>query len=97
MKDCGICKVCEVNMKEILEKLQTGAIISNEESFMLAQSVARLLANNANEEACSAIIYIADNWGDIPGDTKELWGDIFETVGFYPYIQKLGLQNSDLG
>ena len=34
------------------------------------------------------IIHILDNWDKVCEDTKEIWSDLIEVAGFYPYISK---------
>jgi hypothetical protein len=36
----------------------------------------------------SAAIHILDKWEAVPDNTKPIWTDIIEAVGFYPYIAK---------
>ena len=34
------------------------------------------------------IIHILDNWNKVCEETKEIWSDLIEAAGFYPYIGK---------
>ena len=98
MKDYGTCKICEVVMIEIIEKLKSKLAITNDESFLLAQSVSeKLISLDERDEALKIIIYVLDNWKNIPENTQEIWGDLLESAGFYPYINKIGLKSTDLG
>ena len=85
-------------MEEIINKLKYKHQISVDESFILAQSVSKMLNNReTQDEGNKIIIYVAENWEYVPEGTKEIWGEIVESVGFYPYLKKLNLNSSDLG
>jgi len=85
-------------MIEIINKLKSKVAITDDESFLLAQKVSeKLISLTEGEEALKIIIYVLDNWEDIPCTTKEIWGDLIESAGFYPYINKIGFKSSDLG
>jgi hypothetical protein len=62
-------------------------------SFRLALQCAKSLTGNDIDRAIvhKAVIHILNKWDRIPKQTYPLWGDIIETIGFYPYITK----NSD--
>ena len=83
-------------MDTVIEKLINHETISINESFELAQKISTALSNN-DDNAFKSLIYVLDNWKNIPPSTKEIWIDLFEAVGFYPYIEKLHLQIDDLG
>ena len=83
-------------MNTIVEKLKKKAPISEDESFKLAQDVTNALTDKS-DAALNAIIYVLDNWDTIPQSTKEIWVDLIESVGFYPYIDKLKMQSNDFG
>jgi hypothetical protein len=61
--------------------------ISISQSFSLANFVAISLRNN-EEEGRKAIIHILNSWKKIPNETKQIWTDLIEEAGFYPYIEK---------
>lgn len=85
-------------MVDIAEKLYKHIPITEEESFELAQDVSRkILDYNTIHDGLELIIHIADNWNQIPEVTKEIWGELFEAVGFYPYLDKLKLNSADFG
>lgn len=82
----------------IVNKLKSKEAISRDESFLLAQRVSeRLISPTERDEALQIIIHVLDNWGNISQDTREIWGDLIESAGFYPYINKIGFNSSDLG
>ena len=85
-------------MEEIVKKVYARNPISEEESFLLAQEVSRkILRDDTFNDGLDIIIHIADNWNQIPEITKEIWGELIESVGFYPYLDKLGVSSIDLG
>ena len=85
-------------MEEIVKKVYARNPISEEESFLLAQEVSRkILRDDTFNDGLDIIIHIADNWHQIPEITKEIWGELIESVGFYPYLDKLGVSSIDLG
>lgn len=85
-------------MVDIAEKLYKHIPITEDESFELAQDVSRkILDDNTIHNGLELIIHIADNWNQIPEVTKEIWGELFEAVGFYPYLDKLKLNSTDFG
>lgn len=85
-------------MEEIVKKVYARNPISEEESFLLAQEVSRkILRDDTFNDGLDIIIHIADNWNQIPEITKEIWGELIESVGFYPYLDKLGVSIIDLG
>ena len=82
----------------IVNKLKSKDTISNDESFLLAQRVSeKLISSTERDEALKIIIHVLDNWGNISQDTQKIWGDLIESAGFYPYINKIGFNSSDLG
>lgn len=85
-------------MQEILDKICAHQIITESESFALAQNVAHLIiTKDGKEEGLKQIIYVIDNWVHIPESTRDIWSELVESAGFYPYIKKLGLSCDDLG
>lgn len=85
-------------MEDIIKKIRAHQEISEDESFVLAQSVSNLLLIDENkDDGLKLIIYVIDNWELIPESTREIWLELIESAGFYPYIKKLGLQGKDLG
>ncbi len=83
-------------MDTIVNKLINNNIISDDESFALAQRVSQIISENP-DDSLEIIIYVLDNWDNIPEPTKVIWGELIESVGFYPYIDKLGIKNNGLG
>ncbi|VVM20190.1 hypothetical protein BSPWISOXPB_5192 [uncultured Gammaproteobacteria bacterium] len=71
----------------IISKIANQSSISIDESFSFAKTTSVLLRNN-EEEGRKIIIYILDNWSKIPSETIEIWTDLIESAGFYPYLEK---------
>lgn len=75
---------------DILTQIDAGNI-SVDDSFSIAIHCSNLLSSGSieNEIAARAItIHILNNWKKIPAETHPIWSDIFESVGFYPYLEK---------
>lgn len=83
-------------MDPIVNKLINNNIISDDESFALAQKVSQIISENP-DDSLEIIIYVLDNWDNIPEPTKVIWGELIESVGFYPYIEKLNISDKDFG
>ena len=86
----------DTDMSIAIEKLIKHEPISFDESFGLAQTVSSVLSTDS-ENALRIIIYVLDNWTSIPSATKEIWSELIEAVGFYPYLEKLDIKSEDLG
>ncbi|KXI67673.1 DEAD/DEAH box helicase [Bacillus cereus] len=59
-----------------------------EESFSLAKYVSQqhlITEENANK----IIIKVLDIWENVDDSTKELWTDLIESAGFYPYLLRI--------
>lgn len=72
------------NIEEILQ-LNT---LDFEESFSLAKYVSQqhLISE---EEANKIIIKVLDIWENVDHSTKEIWKDLIESAGFYPYLLRM--------
>ena len=85
---------------EILNAIDTADTIDIETSFQYAKICSIALAANDTSTYVDAeriIIHILNKWNLIPEETKPIWGDIAESVGFYPYIQRnLSMVNNSL-
>lgn len=58
-----------------------------DKSFNIASKCSKLL-NKDKDLARIILIYILNNWSNIHINTKKIWIDLIETMGFYPYIKK---------
>ncbi|HGN6580308.1 DEAD/DEAH box helicase [Bacillus cereus] len=82
-------------MEKLTKKLINGNSLDLEESFQLAKECSSLLYNLETEHlAHKLIINILDNWSKIHTSTKDIWIDLVESAGFYPYLEKLKQQTS---
>ena len=76
-------------MNDIITKLINKEKLSFEDSFELAQKVSKQLRTNDNENlAKNSIIRVLDNWANIDSNTYDIWTDLIESAGFYPYLEK---------
>ena len=76
---------------EILKAIDTADTIDIETSFQYAKLCSIALASNdtsAYEDVERVVIHILDKWNSLADETKPIWGDIAESVGFYPYTQR---------
>ena len=75
--------------QEILKILIETEKISFEDSFNFCRECAKLLRSKETEtEGRKILIYILDNWEKLDDLTKEMWIELLEAEGFYPYISK---------
>lgn len=83
-----------LNMGHIIEEIRTSELLTTEQSFYYAQQCMYLLASN-NEVDCDygrrIVINILDNWDKVDTNTHDIWTNIVESAGFYPYIAKNNL------
>ena len=76
-----------MSIKEVIDTIQNENSISIEESFQIAKLCSIKLRED-EEEGRKIIIHILDNLNKIPEETIEIWTDLIETAGFYPYLEK---------
>lgn len=73
----------------IIKEIQISQHINLNSSFILAKKCLNMLNSKETQaEAQKIIIYILDNWSKIDMDSKQIWIDIIESIGFYPYLEK---------
>lgn len=76
-------------MNQIIEDIRTSESINQDKSFYYCQICSKLLRNPMEEnKARKIIINILDNWHKLDDSTHELWTDLIESAGFYPYLEK---------
>lgn len=78
-------------MENIINVLETKKIITYEESFSMALYCAKLLAQTDEKDydkARKIIIHVLNQLRKIPKETYDIWADLIESVGFYPYLMK---------
>nr|MBP8083139.1 DEAD/DEAH box helicase [Spirochaetota bacterium] len=76
-----------MKIEDIITKIEKQDSISIDESFSFAKNTSILLRNDESNGR-KIIIYVLDNWKKIPNETVEIWTDLIESAGFYPYLEK---------
>lgn len=56
------------------------------ESFSLAKYVSNLSLSKKIDNAGRIVIHVFDIWNHVDSNSKEIWIDLAESLGFYPYI-----------
>lgn len=74
-------------MEEIIANIEEVGELSFESSFEYAQLCSSLLYSN-EEEGRKLIINILNHWNKLHKSTHEIWTDLVESAGFYPYLEK---------
>lgn len=77
--------------KEVVSEIEKIKKISFDESFKIISHCTQLLSQHSVEAELSArkiVIHILNNWEKVDSNVYEVWTDLIETLGFYPYIQK---------
>ena len=78
-----------MNNLDICSTINQTEFVDFNKSFEYAQICSKNLRNPEKaHEARKIIIYILDNWKKIDKNTYEIWTDLIEAAGFYPYIVK---------
>lgn len=76
-------------MDEIINEIRELDYINQNKSFEYAQKCSKFLRNPEQEnDARRIIINILDKWDKLDKSTYELWTDLIEAAGFYPYLEK---------
>ena len=71
------------------EELDKTPQIDESTSFEYAKICSKYLRNPSTEdEARRIIIHMLNNWEKLAKSTHELWSDLIECAGFYPYLEK---------
>jgi len=76
-----------MNTEEIISVIENQEFISIDESFSFAK-ISSILLRTTGNEGRKIIIYVLDNWNKFPSETIEIWTDLIESAGFYPYLEK---------
>ncbi|WP_432360504.1 DEAD/DEAH box helicase [Sporosarcina sp. UB5] len=66
-----------------------------EKSFSLAKYVSQRRLFN-EDDANEIIIKVLENWGNVDVSTKEMWIDLIESAGFYPYLLRMIESSNEL-
>ena len=86
------------DLTKILETIDSAETIDLEASFLYAKICSIALAANDTSAYVNAeriVVHILNRWDSLPDEIKPIWGDIAESVGFYPYIQRDSSMISD--
>lgn len=77
-------------VENIIQCIRTSEYIELETSFQYAKLCSELLRGNHHNQTYGRkiIINILDNWKKIDTLAYEMWTDLIESAGFYPYLQK---------
>lgn len=80
-----------IDLTQLLDAIDSSDSINIDTSFEYAKVCSIALASGAPTAYADAeriVIHMLNKWCSIPEETKPIWGDIAESVGFYPYIQR---------
>jgi len=78
-------------MEEIIMDIEESQALSFDKSFLYAQKCSSLLYTN-EEIGRKFIINILNNWSKLHPASYEIWTDLIESAGFYPYLEKYKTQ-----
>lgn len=74
---------------ELIRYIQDKEYISLDDSFKLIKYCNKLLKEDITKNNVRLLlIYILDNWPKIDVNARQIWVDMIESVGFYPYLEK---------
>lgn len=74
---------------ELIYLIKSKDHITIDDSFKLIKYCNKLLINDATkDDVRQLLIYVLDNWNKIEINAKQMWVDMIESVGFYPYLEK---------
>lgn len=74
---------------ELIRYIKDKDYITLDDSFKLIKYCNRMLKEDiANNNVRLLLIYILDNWHKIDVNSRQIWVDMIESVGFYPYLEK---------
>lgn len=75
-------------LTELLNDFKSGSL-NFEKSFQYAKICSDILRSEDTEDiGRKLIINVLDNWNNIDSRTHEIWTDLIESAGFYPYLEK---------
>jgi len=75
------------DFKEIIADVESETSLGFDKSFDYAQLCSALLKDN-EPDARVIIINVLNNWKKLHKATIEMWADLVEAAGFYPYLEK---------
>lgn len=75
--------------EKLINMVKGNDIVDFDTSFNLIRKCSKKLYDESTcAEARLLLIYVLDNWEKIIPETQEMWIDLIESAGFYPYLQK---------
>lgn len=79
-----------MDYQKIIDLIESSEVLDFETSFSLAKDCSVLLMSNKKEAIGRKIlIYVLENWNKIDEATKDIWIDLVESAGFYPYLDRI--------
>ena len=75
----------------IVKFIKNNEELTLEQSFYFAQQCMLFIDSSTEEDkeyGRKIIINILDNWNKLPNATLDIWSNIIESAGFYPYIEQ---------
>ncbi|MFD1171220.1 DEAD/DEAH box helicase [Oceanobacillus picturae] len=86
-----------MNYHRIIEKIESSEKLNFEDSFSLAKDCSILLSSKSEEAfGRKILIYVLENWYKIDEATKDIWIDLIESAGFYPYLDRITSDESEI-
>ncbi|WP_019849375.1 DEAD/DEAH box helicase [Desulfitobacterium sp. PCE1] len=75
--------------REFIRSIKSADYITLDDSFKLIKYCNKMLKDNVRKNDVRLIlIYLLDNWNKIDVQAQQMWVDMIESVGFYPYLEK---------
>ena len=84
----------------ILDKLEYHMELTDDECFDLSLTISKQLNSPEKSDQQTGrelIVKTLDNWGNIPNSAYRMLCDLIAAAGFYPYLSRMGISDSDLG
>lgn len=78
-----------LNKNNIIDVIRNDEILTLDQSFSFAQQCMSFIDSVKEEDkeyGRKIIINVLDNWAKIHRETHDMWTNIIESAGFYPYI-----------
>ncbi|MBZ2405767.1 DEAD/DEAH box helicase [Liquorilactobacillus hordei] len=75
---------------DIDKLLKKDNLLDISDSFSLAKYTSSIIDNAKGRQI---LIHVLDIWSKVNNDTKEIWENLIERAGFYPYLDSTGLKN----
>ncbi len=74
---------------EFIRSIKSADYITLGDSFKLIKYCNKMLKDDVRKnEVRLVLIYLLDNWNKIDVQAQQMWVDMIESVGFYPYLEK---------